>query len=89
MGEWEGCEVVSVGAMGQGVALCHPSQQNGSWDRPESAVEASAFCFLSVYHQAYEYQRHLCLVQSREKTGSLFLVIRRLGNTKRRAIFGT
>lgn len=74
--------MVSVGAMGQGVVLCYPSQQNGSWDRPESAVKASAFCSLSVYHQAYECQRHLCSVQSREKTESIFLVICRLGNTK-------
>lgn len=75
--------MVNVGAMGQGVALRHPSQQHGSRDRPESAAEASAFCSLSVYPQAYDCQRHLRSVQSREKTtGALCWVIRRCGNTK-------
>lgn len=75
--------MVNVGAMGQGVVLRHPSQQHGSRDRPESAAEASAFCSPSVYPQAYDCQRHLRSVQSREKTtGALCWVIRRCGNTK-------
>lgn len=61
--------------MSWGAALCHLSQQNGSQQRPERAVEESASCALSVPPQADDYQKHLCSGWSREKTGFLFLVI--------------